>query len=235
MLCIERSRRPLAVLMSVATVAAVLAATVAGIHLERAGVGDELGEWVVVWFAPGFLLSGWWLTTHRPRLVLGWLLLTAALTVALAGLAAALAGSALADGRGGVDWWLWVFSWLWQPHSILLGIAFLLFPDGVAHSRVQRGLVIALAAVCIASMLSSALLPGPIVTTPDQLDGTLPGVTNPIGLAVLEPVADGLVMVFNGLGFLTTIIPLVWTATRWRRSTGLRRRQFRWVTLLQLG
>ena len=221
--------------MSVVTIAAVTAAAVAGIHLERAGVGDELGEWVVVLFAPGFLLSGWWLTTRRPRMVLGWLLLTAALTVALAGLAAALAGVAVADGRGGVDWWLWVFSWLWIPHSILLGITFLLFPDGVARSRVQRGLVIALAAVCVASMLCAAFVPGPIVTTPDQLDGTLPGVTNPVGVTVLEPVADDLLKVFNGLGFVTAIIPLVWTATRWRRSAGSRRRQFKWVTLLQVG
>jgi len=232
---IERSRHPLAVLITVLTIAAVLAAAVSGIHLERAGVGDELGEWVVVLFAPGFLLSGWWLTTHRPRMVLGWLLLTAALTVALAGLAAALAGAALADGRGGVDWWLWVFSWLWQPHSMLLGITFLLFPDGVARTRWQRGLVIALAALCVGSMFCSALLPGPIITTPDQLDGTLPGVTNPVGIALFEPVADGLFVVFNGLGFLATIVPLVWTATKWRRAAGVRRRQFRWVTLLQLG
>ncbi len=232
---IERSRHPLAVLVTVVTIAAVLAAIVPGVHLERAGVGDDLGEWVVVLFAPGFLLSGWWLTTHRPRMVLGWLLLTAALTVALAGLAAALAGAALADGRGGVDWWLWVFSWLWQPHAILLGITFLLFPDGVARSRWQRGLVSALAAVCVGSMLGSAFLPGPIVTTPDQPDGTLPGVTNPVGIAAFEPVADGLLMVFNALGFVTTIVPLVWTATMWRRAAGVRRRQFRWVTLLQAG
>ena len=232
---IDRSRHPLAVVLAIATIAAALLAVVPGVHLERAGVGDELGEWVVAAFAPGFLLSGWWLTTHRPRLVLGWLLLAAALTVALAGLAAALAGAALADGRGGVDWWLWIFSWLWQPHSILLGITFLLFPDGVASTRWQRGLVIALAAVCAGSMLSSAFLPGPIVTTPDQPDGTLPGVTNPVGIAALEPVADSLVMVFSGLGFLATIVPLVWTATRWRRASGVRRRQFRWVTLLQLG
>lgn len=216
------------------TALVVFAALVPAVHLERAGVGDDLGEWVVVLFAPGFVLSGWWLTSHRPRLVLGWLLLVAALSVAIAGLAAALAGAALADGRGGVDWGLWVFSWAWQPHSILLGIAFVLFPDGVARSRWQRGLVIGLAGYSVVSMLGSALLPGPIITTPDQLDGTLPGVVNPVGIDALEPVATGFFELSTGLGFASTIVTLVWTATRWRRSTGVRRRQFRWVTLLQL-
>jgi signal transduction histidine kinase len=84
-------------------------------------------------------------------------------------------------------------------------------------------------------MLGSALLPGPIITTPDQLDGTLPGVDNPVGIDAFEPVADGLFQILTGLGFMAALAPLVWTATRWRRSTGVRRRQFRWVTLLQIG
>ncbi len=235
MLGIERHRHPLALLLSVVTAGVVIGAFVAGLHLEQAGAGDELGEWILAMFAPGFLVPGWWLTTHRPRLVLGWLLLAAALTIAVAGLAAGLAGVALADGRGGIDWWLWVFSWLWQPHGTLLSIAFVLFPDGVVRSPGQRRLVVALTSVTAASMLGSALLPGPIITTPDKLDGALPGVTNPIGINALEPITDPLFALFYGLSFLVGLATIVWLIARWRRSAGVRRRQFRWVTLLQLG
>ena len=98
--------------------------------LEQGSLDGDLGEWLVSCFAPGFLVSGWWLVRRRPALVLGWLFLLAGVSVAIAGLAAAYAGAAAVESWVGVDWGVWVFSWLWQPHAALISVAVLAFPDG---------------------------------------------------------------------------------------------------------
>ena len=103
-----------------------LVATVAFVAvLQQGSLDGDLGEWLVACFAPGFLVSGWWLVRRRPGLVLGWLFLCAGASVAIAGLGAAYAGAAAVEGWAGVDWGLWIFSWMWQPHAALISIAVL--------------------------------------------------------------------------------------------------------------
>jgi signal transduction histidine kinase len=202
--------------------------------LEQGSLDGDLGEWLVSCFAPGFLVSGWWLVRRRPALVLGWLFLFAGVSVAIAGLAAAYAGAAAVEGWVGVDWGVWVFSWLWQPHAALISIAVLAFPDGRFEGLWRRGLAWLVVAVLGLSMVWSVIAPGAIVTTPNKPDGALPGVVNPVGIDGLSSMADAISASLLGLGFLVGLSPLVVTAVGWRRSSGARRRQFRWVTLIQL-
>lgn len=225
-------RSPWAVTALVASVGALLAtAVLVGIGSGASG-SDEVGEWLVACFAPGFLVSGWWLVRRRPSLSLGWLFLAAGCSVAFAGAAAAWTLAARAEGWPGTAWSLWVFSWLWQPHSVLLGVALLLFPDGVARGRFHRLLVWAMLVPLAASMALSVVQPGVIVTTPDHLDGSLTGLVNPVGVTALSGSVDVLQGVVLALGGLSALIPLVWASWWWWRSTGERRRQFRWVTLI---
>ena len=185
-------------------------------------------------FAPGFLVSGWWLVRRRPGLLLGRLFLVAGLSVAVAGLGAAYAGAAAVEGWAGVDWGLWVFSWMWQPHAALISIAVLAFPDGRFEGRWRRRLAWLVTVVLGVSMVWSVIVPGAIVTTPNKPDGALPGVVNPVGIDGLSVIVDAISGSLLGLGFLVGLSPLVVTAVAWRRSTAVRRRQFRWVTLIQL-
>ncbi len=212
-----------------------LVATVAFVAvLQQGSLDGDLGEWLVACFAPGFLVSGWWLVRRRPGLVLGWLFLSAGASVAIAGLGAAYAGAAAVEGWAGVDWGLWIFSWMWQPHAALISIAVLAFPDGRFADRWRRGLAWLVTAVLGLSMVWSAIAPGAIVTTPNKPDGALPGLMNPIGIDSLSVIAGAISASLLVLGFLVGLSPLVVTAVAWRRSIGLRRRQFRWVTLIQL-
>lgn len=221
-----------AVAAVVASAVALMATAVLVAIGSGASGSDQVGEWVVACFAPGFLVSGWWLVRRRPSLSLGWLFLVAGCSVAFAGAAAAWTLAARAEGWPGAAWSLWVFSWLWQPHSVLLGVALLLFPDGVARSRFHRLLVGELLVSLAASMALSVVQPGVIVTTPDHLDGSLTGLVNPVGIAALGGSVDALQGVVLALGGLSAVIPLAWAAWWWWRSTGVRRRQFRWVTLI---
>ena len=221
--------------MLVVAAVGCLVATIPFVVLsERGSLDADLGEWVVSCFAPGFLVSGWWLVRRRPGMVLGWLFLCAGATVAVAGLAAAYAGAAAVEGWAGVDWGLWVFSWMWQPHAILISIAILAFPDGRLEGRWRRDLAWLLAAALALSMVWSVIAPGAIVTTPNKGDGALPGVVNPWGVDGLASVADAVGGSLLAVGFIAGVAPLVVTGVAWRRSSGIRRRQFRWVTLIQL-
>ena len=221
--------------MLVVAAVGCLVATIPFVVLsERGSLDADLGEWVVSCFAPGFLVSGWWLVRRRPGMVLGWLFLCAGATVAVVGLAAAYAGAAAVEGWAGVDWGLWVFSWMWQPHAILISIAILAFPDGRLEGRWRRDLAWLLAAALALSMVWSVIAPGAIVTTPNKGDGALPGVVNPWGVDGLASVADAVGGSLLAVGFIAGVAPLVVTGVAWRRSSGIRRRQFRWVTLIQL-
>ena len=129
---------------------------------------------------------------------------------------------------------LWVFSWMWQPQSTLLAIAFVVFPDGHIQHRWHRWTVWLLAGLCGASMLVSIVRPGVIVATPDHLDGTFPGVDNPIGIQALGPIAEPVANMLLAFSFVVFLLPIVVTAIGWVRSADIRRRQYRWATLLQI-
>ena len=223
-------RVPLVTVTAAATAATVALAAIAA----DAGSAGEVGEWITIAFVPGFVLSGWWLTRRRPQVAVGWLFLAAALGVATAATGAAWATAAVGRGWPGVDWGLWTFSWTWHIREIALGLAFLLFPDGRIVSRRHRGLVVFVVGVAGLTIVVRALAPGTIMTVPSKPDGAIPGVVNPIGVDAFEWVVDALAGPRGFIGLLALLTPLLWTATRWRSSSGEVRRQYRWVTLIQL-
>ena len=201
---------------------------------ERGLTNVDLGQWQIAAFVPGFLVSGWWLTQRRPRLAIGWLFLAAGASAAIAGLAGAYAAASLVRSWPGTAGALWVFSWMWQPPSTLLAIAFVVFPDGHIRRRWHRWTVWLLAVLCGVSMLVSFVRPGVIVATPDHLEGTFPGVDNPVGIQALGEIAEPVANALLGLSFLVFLLPIVVTAIGWVRSADIRRRQYRWATLLQI-
>jgi signal transduction histidine kinase len=200
----------------------------------EAGSGSEVGEWITVAFVPGFVLSGWWLTRRRPDVAVGWLFLAAALGVSIAASGAAWAAAALGRDWPGVDWGLWTFSWMWHIREVALGLAFLVFPDGRITSRMHRGLVVYVAAAAVVTIAVRAFAPGTIMTVPSKPDGAVPGVVNPLGIDAFASVVDALEGPLGFVGLLALVAPLAWTASRWRTTTGQVRRQYRWVTLIQL-
>lgn len=193
-------------------------------------VSSDIGEWVVAGYAPGFLVSGWWLSTRRPDLQLGRWFLLAGFATAVAGTAAAYAGAATARGWAGADWTLWLFSWLWQIPSAILGIGIISLPTGRLVTRAQRSLVRVVAAVAALTALYTACRPGPIVTTPDKADGALPGVLNPLGITGLGHGLDAVLLV---LGIVAGLLPIAYAAVKWRRTHDRSRTTFRWLTIVQ--
>lgn len=230
-----RAPRPPALSLALSAVAVVLAVAAVGlVAAQPTGRRMEVGEWVVVQFIPGFVLSGWWLSRRRPRLPLGWLFLVAAVTLGLSSLGAAWTGLARANGWAGAAWGLWVFSWMWQPHSSLLNVAYLLFPDAVVRTRPQRWLLRFTYGDLLVGMVLSAIHPGAIVTTPDKPDGAFADLVNPLGIGALRGFFDTADLPITLVRASIGLAPIVWVLWQWRHSEGVRRRQFRWLGILSL-
>ena len=194
---------------------------------------SDYGEWIVGCFAPGFLVSGWWLVGRRPNLIVGQLFLVAGLTTAISGVSVAYAGTAAALQWRGSDWGLWVFSWMWQPHAAILTIVFVLFPDGTFRARWHRWFAWLITGALAFSMAWSMVRPGNIITTPDKPDGAVAGIVNPLGIEGVRSIVDVLAVLLL-LTLFSQFVPILITASGWRRSEGTRRRQFRWATLIQI-
>ena len=210
-----------------------VAAMIPMVTVIQAHASEDFGEWIIGCFTPGFLVSGWWLVGRRPKLIVGHLFLVAGLTTAISGVSAAYAGAAAALHWRGGDWGLWVFSWMWQPHSAILAIVFVVFPDGMFRARWHRWFVWLIAGTLALSMAWSMVRPGSIVTTPDKPNGAVAGMVNPLGIERARSIVDVLSVLLL-LTLFSQFVPALITAAGWRRSGGTRRRQFRWATLIQI-
>ena len=179
---------------------------------------------------------------RRPRHVVGWLLLTAALLLAAGGIGASLieyqievVGEPSAVGTVGA----WLSSWVWFTF-VMLGLVLvpLLFPDGGPPSRRWRPAVWAAAGVTMLAFGYQALAERIVVTGPASNGaGRQPvyDVANPVGIPGLPLDGTAEVVAAIIVGAVTlAVFAAAWLApiVRFRRGVGLERQQVKWLALV---
>jgi hypothetical protein len=166
----------------------------------------------------GYAVMGCLVVWHQPRNAVGWWLLLAGVAFALQGVLVT-AGTALRH----VPIWLEAGLLPLQalPFTVLI-VVVVLFPDGRVESRLQRAALIACALVATVVTLT-------FLTSSEPMWSGRP---NPLASDALGPAGDTLT---SGATFITVPILLALglasLVTRWRRSNGVIRQQYRWLAL----
>lgn len=191
------------------------------------GPGDTLlsrvvaGTYLVAYTA--LAVTGAVLLHRRPRALIARLLAGAGIAQLLS--LAVMGYAALAAGQGGrlPAVLAWATNWVWVPAQVALLLVLLRFPDGRLPGprwRVIEGLALLWG---LATLLVTALAPGPLGHT------ALEHLDNPFGWAalrgIINPLLSGLFIALPVLNALAAAA-LVW---RWRRSTAEDRQRLRWV------
>lgn len=211
---------------------ALLVATVAIVAWEPRSGGEGFwyfilvgGSLSVVWVGVGSLL-----VSQERRNAIGWIVLGLGLAFAVVGLSSVL-GTALMfrdlDSQVGV-WLAWVGG-LVIGLPVFLPFLFLLFPTGHLLSRWWRIPAWIAGAAGLDAVLVIALTPDPTLNSAYDLGLRVP---NPAGVAFFRNVGEPL----SFFGILTVLaMGLVAAASlvlRFRRSTGDRRQQIRWLAFV---
>lgn len=169
---------------------------------------------------------GWLIATRRPGNPIGWLFLVVAASqsvVAFAGMYAAYGLITEPDSLPFADLASWVSTWAWVPGYMVLAPLVLLFPDGRLPSPRWKPVLwlagVAFAVTLAASMIGTwpyrgllLLTSGPPASTQDWLTTTAMAIQT-IGLFLTLPVA---------------LAAVVAVAVRFRRSSGIERKQLKW-------
>lgn len=178
--------------------------------------------WAIAVGGPGAALA--WL---RPSNRVGWLVLTAGLTLAVAQLLFSWSVLALEVPDTGLRfsvWLVWVGSWLWVPGYVLVPtLVLLIVPDGRLPSRRWRP-------IAAFQILAVATATAGFAFTPwDRVDPPLTwrGLENPFGVAG----AEQLLAVSLGLVALGTAASVVSLVVRMLSGSPLQRQQFKWMLL----
>lgn len=176
--------------------------------------------------AAAYTVLGVLVVSNRPRNPIGWLFMATGTSYALSALAAGLIvyGSILPDALSAslTELAQWLDVWVWLPALILpTAFVFLLFPDG--HLLSPRWRIVAWAAGLglLLTMLSLALLPGPVESWATAV--------NPYGLVGSEAALEIVLTVGTVLLVLGTIGSVVAVIVRFRRSHGDEREQMKWL------
>ncbi len=161
--------------------------------------------------------------SRRTENSIGWLMLGLAATNAVGALSIHLAIHALQDGsspHGWVRWPGWVSVWITDPGLGLVGLVFLLFPNGKLPSRRWRWLGWAAVVFAVVYSVGTALDPAPVL-----LGKGLPAIPNPVAVTALRGFQNTPVFV---VGLLLLVISVVSLVMRFRRSVGQERLQLKW-------
>jgi hypothetical protein len=220
-------------LTALALGALLLAAAVADVPLTRLAHQsiDASGGSFPVWISAGFGAVGFVVAWRRARNPLGWALLGLAVFGALSEDASFynLADYRLRHGGLPLGWVSLLLQPGWAPALVLLGLVFLLFPDGRPPSPRWRGVMWAFVAVGVVWIISAfALTIGAIAGHHLQVDsgGNLVALDNNAGNAAwwnaITLVAT-LVLAVSWLGSLAAQL------LSYRRSSGERRQQLKWL------
>jgi hypothetical protein len=166
-----------------------------------------------------FPAAGALIVSRQPGNAIGWLLIIGGLGGALnVFLSSYVSTFAVLPGR---QWSAWIAQWIWAGFLAPTLLVLQLFPDGSVLTRRWRLLVwFSLGAFALVA-LGTALSPGPFADYPH--------IRNPLGVEALRgtPMEDG------GIAWTLVIAAIVLSATsliaRYRRSSGERRQQLKWV------
>jgi hypothetical protein len=220
-------------LAALALGALLLVAAVADVPLTRLAHQsiDASGGSFPIWISAGFGAVGFVVAWRRARNPLGWALLGLAVFGALSEDASFynLANYRLRHGGLPLGWVALLLQPGWAPALVLLGLVFLLFPDGRPPSPRWHWVVWAFVAVGLVWIASAfALTVSAIIGHHLQVDsgGNLVALDNNAGNAAwwnaITTVAT-LVLAVSWLGSLAAQV------LSYRRSSGERRQQLKWL------
>jgi hypothetical protein len=163
-------------------------------------------------------MVGLLIVSRRPGNVVGWIYTMVALALA----AGEVAGGYASRSLPGAPWAALLPDLLWLVATPLgVALLLLLFPTGRLPGRRWRPVVWATVAATAATVVGTALTPGPVEFFPQF--------QNPLGLAAAGPVLDRVVQV----GFVVLTAGVFAAAgslmLRWRRARGVERQQLKWL------
>jgi hypothetical protein len=184
-----------------------------------------------VWFSAPFAVLGFVIAWRKPRNPLGWIILGVAGSTALGENASfyVVASYHLRHGGLPLAWVALLAQPTWSVGIVLIGLAILLFPDGrLPSSRLRWWLWLYLAGctLCMAGAFIFAV--GAIVGHAVHVDssGNLLTFDNPTGAAALWGTTQAVVLVLTVANWLVSLGGQV---VSYRRSSGERRQQLKWL------
>jgi MFS family permease len=207
----------LAWLLFAVSVALSIAAVVLGTLPTRQPFEIEaLGYGLAIMAFPA---AGALIVSRQPNNVIGWLLIIGGLGGGLNVFLSSYVSTFSA--LPGHQWLAWIAQWIWAGFLAPTLLVLQLFPDGSVLTRRWRLLVwLSLGAFALVAV-GTALSPGPFADYPH--------IRNPLGVKALRgtPIEDG------GIAWTLVIAAIVLSAAslilRYRRSSGERRQQLKWV------
>ena len=212
---------------------AVLALMIADVplaRLARQSVNASNGS-VPVWFSAAFAVVGFVVAWRKPRNPLGWAILGLAAFFALSEDASfyTVADYRLRHGGLPLGWVALLAQPGWAPAIVLLGLVFLLFPDGRPPSPRWRWVLWAYLAVGILWIASAfTLTVGAIIGHHLRVDpsGTLVVLGNTAHNAAWWNAVTSVGAVVLAVCWLASLAA---QALSYRRSSGERRQQLKWL------
>ena len=205
--------------MCVATTAAglLLLALVPASALEREGETRFLSvTYALILLVFG--LVGAVVTSRMPANPIGWLFLALAMIEGTYELASGYTHYSLAvEPLPGTVYVAWFADWSSLPSPALIGLAFLLFPDGHLLSRRWRPVAWFCVLAVLPAVAHYALAPGPI----DEFRS----LNNPFGMEGAAFLQDINPDVFITMSLVGAVVAVV---ARLRRSAGVERQQLKW-------
>jgi hypothetical protein len=196
-------------------------------HQSLAATGGSLPVWISAPFAVVGFVVAW----RKPGNPLGWIILGTAVFLALSEDASyyTVADYRLRHGGLPLGWLALLVQPAWAPGIVLFGLAVLLFPDGRPPSPRLRPMVWVYAVVAVCWITAAAAITaGAIIGRHIQVDasGNLllldDSIRSPSWWIVLSNA-------FLALGAVCWLVSLASQALSYRRSSGERRQQLKWL------
>src|SRR5579859_6963423 len=198
--------------------------------LARQSINASSGS-VPVWFSAAFALVGFVMARRKPRNPLGWVIMALAGFFALSEDASfyVVADYRLRHGGLPLGWVALLAQPGWAPAIVLSGLTVLLFPDGRLPARRLRWVVWPYLGVAALWAMGTVIVTvGAIASHRTGVDpaGNLLLFDRPAGFAAWWGVVNALFFPMLALGWLVSVAA---QAISYRRSSGERRQQLKWL------